>query len=236
MKKVIIILLVFISTLNVFADGDINSVGSSSDKIDMSQEEIMSLYQQIELEDDFAFETFQRALAGYETYPCEKKEIITIIDYTKPSTEERLFIINLEKKELLFKTLVAHGKNTGLNLAVNFSNTGSSLKSSPGFYITAETYHGKHGYSLRLDGLEKGINDNARTRAIVMHGANYVSKDFIKAHMRLGRSWGCPAVPVELSKEIIDLIKGGSCLYIHANDENYLDQSIISKAKKIKNL
>jgi hypothetical protein len=232
MKKLTIILLVLLSAfLNGFADEGMKRGELSANKISNSQEEVMNLYQQIELEDDIEFETFKRALIGYEIYSCTNREIITIIDYTKPSTEERLFIIDLEEKELLYKTLVAHGKNSGLNLAVNFSNTGSSLKSSPGFYTTAETYHGKHGYSLRLDGLEAGINDNARKRAIVMHGANYVNKGFIKAHNRLGRSWGCPAVPSELSKEIIDIIKGGSCLYIHANDENYIGQSIISQTE-----
>lgn len=232
MKNLIIILLLISSAFfNVFADNDLKRGGESTNKISLSDKDAMNLYLTIELEDDIDFETFKRALTGYETYPCEKKEIITIIDFTKPSTEERLFIIDLEEKELLCKTLVAHGKNSGLNLAADFSNMGSSLKSSPGFYATAETYFGKHGYSLRLDGLEAGINDNARKRAIVMHGANYVSKGFIKAHNRLGRSWGCPAVPSELSKEIIDIIKGGSCLYIHANDENYLGQSVISQTE-----
>ncbi len=222
------LLLVILTTfLNVSADGDLKSGETSSNISASINDTVLSLYQQIELEDDISFETFKRALAGYETYPCINKEIITIIDYTKPSTEERLFIINLEKRELLYKTLVAHGKNTGLNLAVDFSNLGSSLKSSPGFYATAETYQGKHGYSLRLDGLEQGINDNARKRAIVIHGADYVSKSFIKMHKRLGRSWGCPAVPTQLSKEIIDSIKGGSCLYIHVNDEEYIDQTAI---------
>lgn len=228
MKIVTIILLVFLSSLfNVSADGDTNGSESSSSKITMSDVTVLNLYKQIELEDDITFETFKRALSGYEVYSCTNNKIITIIDYTKPSTEERLFIINLEKKKLLYKTLVAHGKNTGLNLAVDFSNTASSLQSSPGFYATAETYHGKHGYSLRLDGLEAGINDNARQRAIVIHGANYVSTSFIKAHNRLGRSWGCPAVPTQLSKEMIDVIKGGSFLYIHVNDKEYLDHSII---------
>lgn len=231
MKKVVTILLIFISSIfQISADGDKRSENSISEKENFNQVDVLNLYNQIELEDDITFETFKRALSGYETYSCENKEIITIIDYTKPSTEERLFIISLEQKKLLYKSLVAHGKNTGLNLAVDFSNKGSSLKSSPGFYSTAETYHGKHGYSLRLDGLESGINHNARNRAIVMHGADYVSKSFIKTHKRLGRSWGCPAVPVELSKDIIDLIKGGSCLYIHANDANYLEQTDVLPA------
>lgn len=227
MKKIIVIFLVLLVAFNLSAGEDENTNKISSHKITLSQDEVLSLYQQIELEDDFTFETFNRAMAGYQMYKCANTEILTIIDYTKPSTEERLFIINLEKRKLIYKTLVAHGKNTGLNLAVDFSNLSSSLKSSPGFYSTAETYRGKHGYSLRLDGLEAGINDNARSRAIVIHGANYVSKSFVKTHNRLGRSWGCPAVPVELSKDIIDLIKDGSCLYIHSNDTNYLDQSLI---------
>lgn len=230
MKKTLFILLAFLGAfLFVTADGDKKVENSTSNSISLTRDTVLNLYQQIELEDDFSFATFERAIAGYKVYSCSNKEIITIIDYTKPSTEERLFIIDLKEKELLYKTLVAHGKNTGLNLAVDFSNTASSLKSSPGFYTTAETYNGKHGYSLRLDGLEAGINDNARQRAIVIHGANYVSTSFIKAHNRLGRSWGCPAVPAQLSKEMIDVIKGGSFLYIHVNDKEYLDHSIISK-------
>jgi len=225
-----LILLVFlISLFSVSADGDTRSSETSTNKTNMNNETVLNLYKQIELQDDIAFETFKRALSGYEFYACVNKEIITIVDYTKPSTEERLFIIDLGKKKLLYKTLVAHGKNTGFNLAVDFSNKASSLKSSPGFYTTAETYNGKHGYSLRLDGLEAGINDNARQRAIVIHGASYVSTSFIKAHNRLGRSWGCPAVPPQLSKEMIDEIKGGSFLYIHVNDKEYLDHSIVPK-------
>ncbi|MCK4990119.1 MAG: murein L,D-transpeptidase catalytic domain family protein, partial [Bacteroidales bacterium] len=140
----------------------------------------------------------------------------------------RLFILDLEKQELLYHTFVAHGKNTGVNMATKFSNNKGSNQSSLGLYRTAESYQGKHGYSLRLDGLEKGFNDNARSRAVVMHSAGYVSDEFIERHGRLGRSWGCPAVPVEFSKDIIDLIKGGSCLYIYANDIHYLENSILS--------
>ena len=113
-------------------------------------------------------------------------------------------------------------------MATKFSNNKGSNQSSLGLYRTGESYQGKHGYSLRLDGLEKGFNDNARIRAVVMHSASYVSESFIKRHGRLGRSWGCPAVPVEISEEIIDLIKGGSCLYIYANDSNYIENSILA--------
>ena len=113
-------------------------------------------------------------------------------------------------------------------MATKFSNNRGSNQSSLGLFRTGESYQGKHGYSLRLDGLEKGFNDNARNRAVVMHSAYYVSENFIERHGRLGRSWGCPALPVEFSREIIDLIKGGSCLYIYANDIKYLENSILS--------
>ena len=156
-------------------------------------------------------------MIGYNSFNLINKKVLTLIDFSKPSTEERLFIIDVENRKLLFQTFVAHGKNSGVNIATRFSNRSGSLKSSLGFFITAETYYGKHGYSLRLDGMEKGINDNARKRAIVVHGAKYVSDDFIRKYNRLGRSWGCPAVSDDLSKEIIDLIKDGSCLFIYAN-------------------
>jgi hypothetical protein len=150
-----------------------------------------------------------------------RKNIITIIDFSKPSTENRFFVIDIESKHLLYNCLVAHGKNTGENFAEAFSNTPESLMSSPGFFITAETYTGNHGYSLRLDGLEKGINDNARAREIVIHGADYVSNDYIKKYGRIGRSWGCPALPLALYKDIIDKIREGTCVFVFSTDSAY---------------
>ena len=167
-------------------------------------------------------------MESIEEMEYSNEDIVTIIDFSKPSTEKRLFILDLEKQKILYHTYVAHGKNTGQNVATKFSNNKGSNQSSLGLFRTAESYQGKHGYSLRLDGLEKGFNDNARSRAVVMHSASYVSEGFIQKHGRLGRSWGCPALPVELSKEIIDLIKEGSCLYIYADDSNYLENSILS--------
>ena len=155
----------------------------------------------------------------------QEKKIITIIDYTKPSTEKRFYLINLEQKVLLYHCYVAHGKNSGENYAKSFSNQSGSLASCSGFFITAGIYYGKHGYSLSLDGIEKGINDNARKRSIVIHGADYVSQEFINKYGRLGRSWGCPALPVDLSKEIIDCIANGSCLFIYGNDTAYFKNS-----------
>ena len=174
------------------------------------------------------FEIFENAMESLEEIEYSNEDIVTIIDFSKPSTEKRLFILDLKKQEVLYHTFVAHGKNTGLNMATKFSNNRGSNQSSLGLFRTGESYQGKHGYSLRLDGLEKGFNDNARSRTIVIHSASYVSEGFIKKHGRLGRSWGCPAVPVEISKEIINLIKGGSCLYIYANDTHYLENSILS--------
>jgi hypothetical protein len=131
------------------------------------------------------------------------------------SNSKRLWVIDLATNTILFQSLVAHGRNTGEEFAKSFSNSAQSFKSSLGFYATGEIYSGKHGMSLRLDGLEKGINDNARSRGVVVHGANYVSNSFIKNNKRLGRSQGCPALPEELSKEIINVIKDKSCLFIY---------------------
>ncbi len=181
-----------------------------------------------DLEGKLDFRIFENAMESLDEMEYKNEEIVSIIDFSKPSTEKRLFILDLKQQKLLYYTYVAHGKNTGQNKAVKFSNAQGSNSSSLGLYSTAEPYYGKHGYSLRLDGLEKGFNDNARKRAVVIHSASYVSEDFIKKYGRLGRSFGCPAVPVEDSKEIIDLIKGGSCLYIYADDDNYLENSILA--------
>lgn len=185
-------------------------------------------YLSCELEGKLDFEIFQNAMESLEEMEYANEDIVSIIDFSRPSTEKRLFIIDLKNQKLLHHTLVAHGKNTGQNKAEKFSNVKGSNSSSLGLYRTAEPYYGKHGYSLRLDGLEKGFNDNARNRAVVIHSANYVSEAFIKKYGRLGRSFGCPALPPEHSKAIIDLIKEGSCLYIYADDENYLENSILS--------
>ena len=175
-----------------------------------------------------ALSSFYSAFLGYNTLMNEgkiSKNLLTIIDFTLPSTQKRLWVIDMVTKKVLMNTLVAHGRNSGENYATNFSNLAESYKSSLGFYKTSETYIGKHGYSLRLDGLEKGINDNARNRAVVMHGADYVSQDFIKAQGRLGRSQGCPAVSYADHKELINLIKNESCLFIYHNSVAYKNKS-----------
>ncbi len=163
-------------------------------------------------------ESFAVALKGYYSLKEKgliKKEILTLIDFSLSSNTKRLWVINLITGDVLFNSLVAHGRNTGEEFASNFSNANESYKSSLGFYSTGEIYNGKHRMSLRLDGLEKGVNENARARGVVMHAADYVSESFIKNNHRLGRSQGCPAVPVELSKEIINVIKDKSCFFIY---------------------
>jgi L,D-transpeptidase catalytic domain len=180
----------------------------------------------------------QTALAGYEMLIEEKSisrpEVITIIDFSLPSDKERLWVLDIIHGKVLFRCLVSHGRNSGELMAENFSNIPGSCASSPGFYTTGETYIGKHGLSLTLDGREMGINDKARARTIVIHGANYVSADFIRKYGRLGRSFGCPAVPEELSKEIIQTIKGGSCLFIYVPKISYISNSqIIRKITSI---
>jgi hypothetical protein len=183
------------------------------------------LYKECKLEGFITFKVFSMAMGGFGKMNLKNRDVITIIDLTKPSTEKRFFVIDLKSKKLLYDCYTAHGKNSGENYALAFSDKAGSLMSSQGFFITGETYIGKHGYSLKLDGVENGINSNAREREIVIHGADYVSGDFIKMHGRLGRSWGCPALPVELAKNIIDKIKDGTGLFIYTNDSKYIKNS-----------
>jgi hypothetical protein len=173
------------------------------------------------------------ALSGYvalnESGKINKQNIITIVDFSKPSTEERLFVINLKTKKVIAKSLCAHGRNSGEIWAEKFSNSSESYQSSLGFYIASETYDGKNGFSLKLDGQEVGINDNARDRGVVIHAADYVSKDFIANNGKLGRSQGCPALPIEKNEKIISLIKGGTCLFIYHPNKFYRTHSPILK-------
>jgi hypothetical protein len=166
------------------------------------------------------------ALNGYAQLQDKlKKPLLTVIDYSLPSTKKRLWIIDLAEQKILLHTVVAHGRNSGALLAEKFSNRPESYQSSLGFFQTGEAYQGKHGYSLRLDGLEAGINDQARARAIVIHGADYAKETVAATAGRLGRSLGCPAVPPDLSTPLIKLIKEGSLLFIYGKDPNYLRMS-----------
>ena len=174
------------------------------------------------------FESFIAAFEGYEQLKQQGKienEILTIVDFSLSSSQERMWVIDMKTQKVILKSLVSHGRNSGSEFATDFSNANESFKSSLGFYVTGETYTGKHGLSLRLDGMEYGINDNARNRAVVVHGADYVSKSFIKNTGRLGRSQGCPAVPYEVHKELIQTIKGKSCIFIYHPSRSYVVKS-----------
>jgi len=150
---------------------------------------------------------------------------LTVIDYSKPSTEKRLWVFDLRTRELLYEELVAHGQGSGDNLANVFSNVPDTHASSLGLFLTEDTYVGKNGYSLRLKGLDEGFNHRAGERAIVMHGAPYVSQDFVKQNGRLGRSWGCPALRDGIAREVIDRVRGSGILFAYYPDQDWLESS-----------
>lgn len=175
-------------------------------------------------------DVFSKAYLGFENLKKAGKldanaHLLSVCDFSLSSNTKRLWVIDVNEKKVLFNSLVAHGKNTGEEFATDFSNRESSYQSSLGFYITDVTYNGDNGYSLRLLGMDKGYNDAALQRAIVMHGADYVSEDFAATHKRIGRSWGCPAVPRALAAPIINTIKGKNALFIYYPDQKYLSSS-----------
>lgn len=178
-------------------------------------------------------DVLELAVTAYERVAAKglvRRPVLTIIDYELPSYEKRLWVINMESGQVLHEEWVAHGmgrpRGSGgtMTSALSFSNRRGSCKSSLGLFMTAETYFGGHGYSLRLDGLETGYNNNARDRLIVLHGAHYVTKGRAQNHL-IGRSWGCPAVRPEISKELIDSIKGGAVLWVYYPEPQWLEGS-----------
>jgi len=190
----------------------------------------MLLYDNLRLDTlSLSREAFTYAMEGYKNLQAagelSNERILSIIDFSLPSSQKRLFIIDMISGRLLFNTLVSHGRNSGTDMATQFSNRPESFQSSLGFYVTGDTYRGEHGYSLKLEGMEKGINDNALTRKIVVHGAPYVSEKVVAMKGYLGRSLGCPAIPDRLKTAIINVIRHGSCLFLYSPDKNYLAQS-----------
>jgi len=155
----------------------------------------------------------------------KRRNLLTVIDYSLPSSQPRLFVFDLGARKLLFRELVAHGRNSGDDRATYFSNSPGSLATSLGLFVTADTYVGSNGYSLRLKGLEEGVNDMAWDRAIVMHGASYVSRAAIRALGRLGRSWGCPAVRKEVARKMINTLRGGSPVFAYYPERDWLAKS-----------
>jgi hypothetical protein len=155
----------------------------------------------------------------------EPPKTLTVIDYSLPSVERRLWVFDLRRRVVLYNELVAHGRNTGENMSVHFSDTLNSRQSSIGLFVTNDTYVGSNGYSLRLDGLEPGFNGRARERAIVMHGAPYVDPGLAATQGRIGRSWGCPALREAIARDVIDTIRGGGVIFSYYPDANWLKSS-----------
>ena len=184
--------------------------------------------------DSLDINVFQSGLRGYfylrETQSIQNQKYLTIIDFSRASNRKRLWVFDLEEKKIVFNEYVAHGVKSGIDYPKYFSNSHGSNKSSIGFYTTGNTYYGSNRYSLKLNGLEPGFNSNAFARGIVIHGADYVSEQFIKGNQRLGRSFGCPAVSQEVNRAMIDLIKGESCLFIYYPQEHYLESSKLMNA------
>jgi hypothetical protein len=190
----------------------------------------ISVYDSLHLDNcGLTKEAYDDALKGFTSLKSMGKinndSIISIVDFTLSSAKKRLFVIDLKNYKILFNTYVAHGRNSGEEYAKEFSNNPRSNKSSLGFYVTKETYKGEHGFSLHLEGEEKGINDNAYSRAIVMHCANYVNENYIRSQGFIGRSLGCPALPQKIYKPVINKIKNGTCLFIYSPDSYYLSHS-----------
>jgi L,D-transpeptidase-like protein len=193
---------------------------------------ISTLYGQLDFTKSelLSYDVFKKAMHGYLNLRNAgklntDKDIITICNFNLPSTENRLWIIDLASKKVLFNTYVAHGEGSGEDCSLSFSNNSNTHKSSLGFFVTGDTYDGDHGTSLHMAGMDEGFNDAAYERGIVVHGADYVCSKFIAEHQRLGHSWGCPAVPTKLSLPIINTIKEGTCLFIYYPDTKYLQTS-----------
>lgn len=218
------------ASLSMTSEGNERTVSlNDAQKLD---EYINNLYKSIDFSKARKLDkkVFTKALHGYLNLKQSgqldpNRSVISICDFSLSSNEPRLWVIDLKTKKVLFNTLVAHGQGSGEEYATSFSNVEGSHQSSMGFFVTANTYYGDKGYSLKLIGKDAGYNCQAYNRAIVIHAADYVSPDFIKANKRLGRSWGCPALPVALNRPIIDAIKGGTALFIYSDNAKYLASS-----------
>jgi L,D-transpeptidase catalytic domain len=218
MKRLVFVFILLAVSLQLRADAPCNA--SPSDKL------ISTLTRQAPgLEPDVLRMALDAANCASERGLVKRRDLLTVIDYSIPSSQPRLWVFDLAAKKLLFRELVAHGKNSGGDRPSFFSNASGSLATSLGLFVTADTYVGSNGYSLRLKGLEEGVNDMAMDRAIVMHGAAYVSRTAIRALGRLGRSWGCPAVRKEVARKLIDTVRGGSAIFAYYPEKEWLSSS-----------
>ena len=233
MKKTLIFLsLLIISSLS-FSEGtnleSINQNTTIATETDTKPQkvtlDVKSVYDSLNIKGKIDYSIFQKAYLGYVQIPNKNPGVLVIIDYTKPSNEERFYVLDLNKKKLVYSTRVAHSKNSGLEIPLEFSDDPNSYQSSLGFFLTLGEYNGAYGYSLRLKGLEENINANAESRAIVIHGGNIVDDEYIKKYGFAGRSLGCPVLPAALTKEIVNYIKHGRVLFIYGNDEEYIEES-----------
>ncbi len=228
MYTLTLILMHLLSFASVIPAGKSTDCITWQNSLPFNESYIRNIYYRIN-DPDLNFEALKQALKGYnvlrEQNMLNNNFILTIIDYSKPSNTERFFVIDINSGKMIYKSLVAHGRNSGLEYASSFSNKQCSYKSSIGFFLTGETYYGKHGFSLRLYGLEKNINDNALERAIVIHSASYVTQEYIKKYGRIGRSHGCPALPAYNYENIVETIKNKTCLFIYYPDKKYLCDS-----------
>ena len=188
--------------------------------------DVKSVYDSLNIKDKIDYSIFQKAYLGYIQIQNKNPGVLIIIDYTKPSNEERFYVLDLNKKKLVYSTRVAHSKNSGLEIPLEFSDDPNSYQSSLGFFVTLGEYNGAYGYSLRLKGLEENINANAEDRAIVIHGGDIVEDEYIKKFGFAGRSLGCPVLPHSLTRPVIDFIKHGRVLFIYGNDEEYINDSV----------
>jgi hypothetical protein len=190
------------------------------------------MYSYMDLENDGLNEqAFEYAWRGYHNLLkkglIRKKSVLTICDFSQPSFSQRMYVIDVRHKKLLYRTFVAHGQNSGEDYATSFSNDPDSYKSSLGFYITKRTYIGRNGLSLRINGVDTGYNDNAAKRNIVLHGSSYVNPQYMSDFGAIGTSQGCPAMPTGISPKIIRTVKNGSCLFIYHPTQEYLEGSVV---------
>lgn len=228
--------LAFAKTTKVTFNNTRKVVGETTGSLYTSaKQQMLQIYDSLNLGDKgLSEEAFTDAVNGYtellQKGKIAKTNILSIADFSKSSSAKRFFVIDLDRYMILYNTYVAHGQNSGSEYATKFSNVAESLQSSPGFYVTSGTYTGSKGFSLYLNGMEKGINDNAYDRSIVMHAADYVSEDYIRNRGYIGRSWGCPALPNALNKPIINTIKGGTVLFIFTKDKSYQSRTKLANA------
>jgi len=232
LKKVLIFLSLLIVSSLSFSEGtnleniNQNTVTETETNPQKVILNVKSVYDSLNIKGKLDYSIFQKAYLGYVQISNKNPGVLVIIDYTKPSNEERFYVLDLNKKQLVYSTRVAHSKNSGLEIPLEFSDDPNSYQSSLGFFLTLGEYNGAYGYSLRLKGLEENINANAESRAIVIHGGDIVNDEYIKKFGFAGRSLGCPVLPTALTKEIVNYIKHGRVLFIYGNDEEYIEESV----------